>query len=664
MIHRALLILMAVFLDLTSCAQTDKVYSVPSDKVERYRENARRALEVHYYALKDLVSDDEEMVLGRDAYRADFLENNLVTGSRTFTPEFLFRRKGQESVCDAEQYLLELQKEFTGTDTESLEFTVSDIAFADHFYRPDDFSCYAIVDYTLSVVLGGRTKAKRRCRAYCLFPTAIRFNYCKLWQVQPVEELTVEVRQEAAPVKVSETLVGDTVRITHAGTSHIVAVPKTEASHSKEKPAGMSRKERLALLDRASERYADGDYKESVQLFLLLADKGDAVAQNYLAECYLNGHGLPKDTVQAFRWLWKSAQQGYSVADNKLHLFSKGCVMDRKKYEEYDWGIGAYLFIGGGVILGLLMVFGGLWGYYDDKDKEWFGLIVSGFGLVVILGWCLFHHYQTVRTPKFQLMEEMSTAFEKNKELAEQGDAAAQFDVAQCYRQGYVVGYSPEQAYEWFQKAAGQGHAGALKVLGDAFRYGSYGVDKNPERMLDYYTRAAEQGDPEAQNALAFCYYQSIGIGRNYWMAVNGFRTAATGHHAYAQHNLGAYYGDAGASGGMRNLTTAFQYYRKAALQGASVYELAECYRYGNGTPKNLKAAFYWYQQAASRGNSYAPFQVAECYYYGDGVEQDREQAGVWYVKSAQALKKLYNIPSSYLNRLKEVQKEYPAIEL
>ena len=427
MIHRALLILMAVFLDLTSCAQTDKVYSVPSDKVERYRENARRALEVHYYALKDLVSDDEEMVMGRDAYRADFLKNNLVTGSRTFTPEFLFRRKGQESVCDAEQYLLELQKEFAGSDTESLEFTVSDIAFADHFYRPDDFSCYAIVDYTLSVVLGGRTKAKRRCRAYCLFPTAIRFNYCKLWQVQPVEELTAEVRQEAAPV---------TAPAPKPAPVAVSERPEAGTPRQATKPAGMSRKEMLALLNRASEQYAKGDYKESVQLFLLLADKGDAVAQNYLAECYLNGNGLPKDTVQAFRWLWKSAQQGYSVADNKLHLFSKGCVMDRKKYEEYDWGIGAYLFFGGCVILGLLMVFGGLWGYYDDKDKEWFGLIVSGFGLVVILGWCLFHHYQTVRTPKFQLMEEMSTAFEKNKELAEQGDAAAQFDVAQCYRQG------------------------------------------------------------------------------------------------------------------------------------------------------------------------------------------------------------------------------------
>lgn len=667
MIHRVLLMLMAVFWGLTSCAKSDKVYTIPSDKVEKYRENVCRALEVHYYGLKDLVSEDEEMAMGRDAYRADFLKNNLVTGSRTFTPEFLFRRKGQESVCDAEQYLLELQKEFAGTATGELEFTVSEVSVGKDFYQPDGFSCYAIVDYTLSVELEGRTKAKRRCRAYCLFPTAISFNYCKLWQVQPVEELTAEVRQEAAPVKVSETLVGDTVRITHAGTAHIVTVPKAETSHSKAKPAGMSRKERLALLDRASERYADGDYKESVQLFLLLADKGDAVAQNYLAECYLNGHGLPKDTVQAFRWLWKSARQGYSVADNKLHLFSKGCVMDRTKYENTHWEFRDYVGYWGFTIFFLLWFVGGVYLYMDDRDKDWIwfsltGLVFGGIGVFL-----LYNHYQIVRTPPFQLMEEMTTAFEKNKELAEQGDAAAQFDVAQCYRQGYVVKYDADQAYEWYQKAAKQGHTGALKALGDASRYGYYGVDKNLDRAIDYYTRAAEQGDMEAQNALAFCYYHGIGIGRNYRKAVDGFKTAATGHHAYAQHNLGAYYGDVGASGGMQNLGTAFQYYRKAALQGASVYELAECYWYGSGTPKNRKAAFRWYQQAAWRGNSYAPFQVAECYYYGNGVEQDREQAGVWYIQAARTLKKYYidkPIPSYYLNRLKEVQKEYPAIEL
>ena len=667
MIHRVLLMLMAVFWGLTSCAKSDKVYTIPSDKVEKYRENACRALEVHYYGLKDLVSEDEEMVMGRDAYRADFLKNNLVTGSRTFTPEFLFRRKGQESVCDAEQYLLELQKEFAGTATEELEFTVSEVSVGKDFYQPDDFSCYAIVDYTLAVELGGRTKAKRRCRAYCLFPTAISFNYCKLWQVQPVEELTAEVRQEAAPVKVSETLVGDTVRITHAGTAHIVTVPKAETSHSKAKPAGMSRKEMLAMLNRASEQYAEGDYKESVRLFLLLADKGDAVAQNYLAECYLNGHGLPKDTVQAFRWLWKSARQGYSVADNKLHLFSKGCVMDGTMYEHNDWGLWDNVLAWGITIFFLLWLVGGVYLYMDDRDKDWIwfslaGLLLGGGGAFV-----LYAHYQTVGTPQFQLMEEMTTAFEKNKELAEQGDAAAQFDVAQCYRQGYVVGYDAKQAYEWYQKAAKQGHAGALKALGHAFRNGWYGVDKNLDRALDYYTRAAEQGDMEAQHWLGYCLAHGIGIQTDNKRAVEWYQKAAEQQHASSHNNLGYCYRN--GIGVRRQTVTAFQFYRKAVLQGLGVhqYNLADCYRYGIGTLKDEKAAFYWYQQAAGRGEESAQFELAECYYYGNGVEQDRAQAGVWYVKAAQALKRIYgseSIPSGYLNRLKEVQKEYPAIEL
>lgn len=681
MIHRVLLMLMAVFWGLTSCAKSDKVYTIPSDKVEKYRENVCRALEVHYYGLKDLVSEDEEMVMGRDAYRADFLKNNLVTGSRTFTPEFLFRRKGQESVCDAEQYLLELQKEFAGTATGELEFTVSEVSVGKDFYQPDGFSCYAIVDYTLSVELEGRTKAKRRCRAYCLFPTAISFNYCKLWQVQPVEELTAEVRQEVAPVKVSETLVGDTVRITHAGTAHIVTVPKAETSHSKAKPDGMSRKEMLALLNRASEQYAEGDYKESVRLFLLLADKGDAVAQNYLAECYLNGHGLPKDTMQAFRWLWKSARQGYSVADNKLHLFSKGCVMDRTTYEDTHWEFWDYVGSWGFTIFFLLWIVGGVYGYMEEKNKDWIwfslaGLVLGGIGVFV-----LYNHYQTVGTPQFQLMEEMTTAFEKNKELAEQGDAAAQFDVAQCYRQGYVVKYDADQAFEWFQKAAEQGHTGALNALGDAFYYGMYGVDKNLDRALDYYTRAAEQGDMEAQHSLGYCLMCGIGTQKDMKQAVIWYQKAADQQHASAFQTLSTHNWWDAVTGcedkswkareiyREERLVMAFQYCLKAALQGLEVpqYNLADCYWYGKGTPKDEKAAFYWYQQAAWRGYQYALFEVAERYYYGNGVEQDRVLAGEWYVKAAQTLKKYYidkPIPSYYLNRLKEVQKEYPAIEL
>ena len=47
------------------------------------------------------------------------------------------------------------------------------------------------------------------------------------------------------------------------------------------------------------------------------------------------------------------------------------------------------------------------------------------------------------------------------KEVAEQGDVDAQYELALAYLQGKGVNQSDAQAFEWLQKAAEQGHAEA-----------------------------------------------------------------------------------------------------------------------------------------------------------------------------------------------------------
>lgn len=54
--------------------------------------------------------------------------------------------------------------------------------------------------------------------------------------------------------------------------------------------------------DDAVRSYASGEYKKAYQLFLPLAESGDADAQFHLGLMYDNGLGVEKDSATAEKW--------------------------------------------------------------------------------------------------------------------------------------------------------------------------------------------------------------------------------------------------------------------------------------------------------------------------------------------------------------------------
>ena len=89
-------------------------------------------------------------------------------------------------------------------------------------------------------------------------------------------------------------------------------------------------------------------------------------------------------------------------------------------------------------------------------------------------------------------------------------------------------------------------------------------------KAVEWYTKAAIQGDPWAQNHLAACYEFSKGVKKSYNKAV--------------------------------------QWYTKAAKQGYAIaqYNLAECYEIGRGVKKSIDKAIEWYTMSAKQGNQKA----------------------------------------------------------
>ena len=144
---------------------------------------------------------------------------------------------------------------------------------------------------------------------------------------------------------------------------------------------------------------------------------------------------------------------------------------------------------------------------------------------------------------------------------AQSGDAAAQSDLAyEYYQQG-----NHAKAFEWFTKAAGQGHADAQYKLGVMYGLGK-GVLQDYQKAVEWFTKAANQGDAWAQKNLGVMYRNGQGMRQDYQKAFEWYTKAANQGYTWAQKNLGVMYRN--GQGVRQNKSTAKRYYGQACDHG------------------------------------------------------------------------------------------------
>lgn len=155
--------------------------------------------------------------------------------------------------------------------------------------------------------------------------------------------------------------------------------------------------------------------------------------------------------------------------------------------------------------------------------------------------------------------------------------------------------------------------------------------DESPEKkaFLEYKI-AAERGDATAMHNLGYCYYNGVGVERNYAEAVGWYRKAVELGNAMAMGNLGVCYHT--GKGVEQNYAEAVGWYRKAAELGnlASAVWLAE---YDEG---DSQTRFRWRKKAAELGDVSSMSTLGSCYYNGQGVDQNYAEAVGWYRKAAE----------------------------
>ena len=82
--------------------------------------------------------------------------------------------------------------------------------------------------------------------------------------------------------------------------------------------------------------------------------------------------------------------------------------------------------------------------------------------------------------------------------LAENGDANAQYELGVLYFDGEKITQNYTEAVKWFTYSAEQGYAIPHVYLGHCYANG-LGVNKSHEEAVKWYSMAAEQGDALAQ---------------------------------------------------------------------------------------------------------------------------------------------------------------------
>ncbi len=85
---------------------------------------------------------------------------------------------------------------------------------------------------------------------------------------------------------------------------------------------------------------------------------------------------------------------------------------------------------------------------------------------------------------------------------ADGGDPKAQLDLALCYDSGDGIERDKEKAVYWFEKAAEQGSIEAQYLIG-LMLYQGEAVPQNRSRAVYWMKKAADKGDAKAKWALA-----------------------------------------------------------------------------------------------------------------------------------------------------------------
>lgn len=244
-------------------------------------------------------------------------------------------------------------------------------------------------------------------------------------------------------------------------------------------------------------------------------------------------------------------------------------------------------------------------------------------------------------------------SFESVSERAEKGDSVAQYKLGKMLISGKGWQRDVSGGEAWFMKAAQQGEIEAQKAL--ALLYITEEVEGssvNRAQTFKWLETVATQGDAEAQRLLGFMYAGGIGVAKDEVKSIKWIQQSASDGNTKAQLSVSNLY-RRGTNGVASSEELAIEWALKAARQGDpyAQRELGAIYS-SRGSPDPKERAlrkekskewnirgFETFKILAESGDVDAQYVLGSIYFYGiEGFMEniDRKKSFHWYLKAAE----------------------------
>jgi TPR repeat protein len=200
------------------------------------------------------------------------------------------------------------------------------------------------------------------------------------------------------------------------------------------------------------------DYETALNLWLPLAEQGNAVAQHNLGIIYENGKGVAVDYPEAFQWYSKAAESNYAPSQinlGRMYDSGTGVELDRRAARSWYLKAAEQGIAEAQYNLGLKSFKGEGTAQDYDEAERWF------------------------------------------RRAASQDLTNAQYMLGHIYREGHGVTKDYKAAARWYTLAAEQGNFRGQAILGAMYLDGQ-GVTQDYNIALKWLTLAAEQGHADS----------------------------------------------------------------------------------------------------------------------------------------------------------------------